>query len=445
MNQQEQLALATDPATAADQLVSLADQHIEVDRALARHPNATADLLESLIYAVDEDGDYDRAVRTAVVSHPHVSANTFEELAAVYPEQAVRNPALLQLVNENPSLVWRCAQLLELAHCPHGLIDMAFAAGEYSVMLRALQNLELPERYRLQLAADRLDAAAIEVLDTFEAEQTDALTQAYVQTYRQQAVALPYAVPVYVPFDASDTTQRAAYQVICGFPFTCQAWPWPQDSNGGHMQPIAQIDLAKAGQTLGENLGDGLLQVWFPTDPASGNEGSWNPLVRVVPREALSDPLDGFYPENAPWLRARENADPGECLFGISEKKVPSARVEWVALGRMYPNPLWVTCDWCDGNPAIKESTKEKLRAQLESLPVPSMDTRYLDPKSQAIHLGGYVRGHGNEADLVSWTDDSRRLLFYVNEEEGIFALAVTFHRDESGKAVFRADLSSDH
>ena len=102
MNQQEQLALATDPATAADQLVSLADQHIEVDRALARHPNATADLLESLIYAVDEDGDYDRAVRTAVVSHPHVSATPFEELAAVYPEPAVRIPALLLLVTEYP-------------------------------------------------------------------------------------------------------------------------------------------------------------------------------------------------------------------------------------------------------------------------------------------------------------------------------------------------------
>lgn len=445
MNKQQQLALATDPATGADQLTSLADQHIEVDRALAQHPSATADLLESLIYAVDENGDYDRAVRTAVVSHPHVSASTFQELAAVYPEQAVLNPALLQLVKENPSLVWRCAQLLELAHCPHGLLDLAFAAGEHSVMLRALQNPELPERYRQQLAADRLDAAAIEVLDTFEAEQTDALTRAYVQTYRQQAVPLPYAVPVYVPFDASDTTQRVADQVICGFPFTSQAWPWPQDADGGHMQPIAQIDLSKAGQTLGENLGDGLLQVWLSTDPASGNDGSWDPLVRVVPRGALSDPLDGFYPENAPWFQARESEDSGECLFGISEKTVPSARVEWVPLGRMYPNPWWVTYDWCEDNPAIKEAKKEKLRSQLESLPLPSMDTGYLDRKSQAIHLGGYVRGHGNEADLVSWTDDSRRLLFYVSEEDGMFALAVTFHRDESGKAVFRADLSSDH
>jgi hypothetical protein len=46
---------------------------------------------------------------------------------------------------------------------------------------------------------------------------------------------------------------------------------------------------------------------------------------------------------------------------------------------------------------------------------------------------------------LVSWADNSRRLLFYVSEEEGIFAMAVTFDRDESGQVTFRADLSSDH
>lgn len=93
----------------------------------------------------------------------------------------------------------------------------------------------------------------------------------------------------------------------------------------------------------------------------------------------------------------------------------------------------------------MTESKAEKLEKKIEALDIPSMDSAYLDPKSKAIHLGGYVAGYGNEADLVSWADNSRRLLFYVSEEEGIFAMAVTFDRDESGQVTFRADLSSDH
>lgn len=444
MNQQNKLAIAQDTSTSADQLAAMAGQDIEIVRALALHPNATAELLESLIYTEDEEGNLDRTVRTAVVAHPNVSVDTFAELATYYPEAAVQNPALVGLVNADSSLLERCAHLLELPLCPATLLEQAFQFGSYPVKLRTLQNPSLAAQLRDQLSPVRLDADAKAALDQFEASQKDEQSIGYVHAYRQQARLLPYAVPVYLPFDASDPAHRLSDQMICGFPYTSLAYPWPHDFNGGYMQPVAQIDLIRAGEALGEDLGDGLLQVWFSADPSKANKGSWNPLVRVVPRAALSEPLDNFHPESPPWIQARENDDPGECLFGLSKNVVPTARVAWTTLGRMYPNPFWVTLDWCEGNPKIRESTKEKLRSQFKRLPLPSMDTAYLDPKSKAIHLGGYVRGQGNEADLVSWTDDSQRLIFYVSEETGIFAMAVTFHRDESGQVTFRANLSSD-
>lgn len=445
MNKQEQLALAKDAAATADQLAPLAGQHIEIDRLLALHANASTELLESLIYAEDEDGNYDRAVRTGVVAHPNVSPDTFAELATYYPSAAVQNPSLVGMFKKDASLLERCEHLLELPACPAKLLDKAFASGSYPAKLRTLQNPNLSAQLRSRLAPELLDAEAKAALGKFEAKQKDELSKGYVQTYIQQARPLPYAVPVYLPFDASDPAHRLADQVICGFPYTCAAWPWPQDFNGGHMQPIAQLDLTRAGEALGENLGKGLLQVWFSVDPTSANKGSWRPLLRVIPREALTEPMDSFYPADAPWDPARESDEWGGCIFSHSRKTVPSARVQWAALGRMYPRPYWVMNEWCDNTPKMTESKAEKLEKKIEALDIPSMDSAYLDPKSKAIHLGGYVAGYGNEADLVSWADNSRRLLFYVSEEEGIFAMAVTFDRDESGQVTFRADLSSDH
>jgi len=80
----------------------------------------------------------------------------------------------------------------------------------------------------------------------------------------------------------------------------------------------------------------------------------------------------------------------------------------------------------------MNQDLQEKLSMLIEDLGLPCMDGSYLDERSQAVHIGGYVRPSGNEADLVSWTDDTSRLLFYVSEPAGIFTMAVTFRRDES-------------
>lgn len=444
MEKDQALELARNSQTDAEMLASLAGQHIAVDRALACHPNATGELLESLIYAEDEAGNFDRTVRASVVSHPNVTSGNFAELACLYPEAAVRNPSLMQLVAVNASLLWRCGQLLEQPACPVGLIELAFESDSHSTMFPALRNPNLPEPLRQRLGPATLYAEAETLLDEFEAAQVDELTRSYVRVYRNQAIALPYAVPVYLPFNAEDRNHRVADQVICGFPFTSQAWPWPQDRNDGFMQPIAQIDLVNAGQLLGEALGDGLLQVWFSTDPGEDDAGSWSPLLRVVPRAMLTEALSHFYPGEVPWDPARESDEGGDCIFGLPRSLVPSARVAWIPLGRMYPRPWWVTQSWCEGQPRMNQDLQEKLSMLIEDLGLPCMDGSYLDERSQAVHIGGYVRPSGNEADLVSWTDDTSRLLFYVSEPAGIFTMAVTFRRDESGQPIFEVRLSRD-
>ncbi|MDZ4129305.1 MAG: hypothetical protein U1E02_34795, partial [Hydrogenophaga sp.] len=152
MNKLEQLGLAKDAAARADQLTPLAGHHIEVDRLLALHANATAELLESLIYAEDEDGNYDLEVRTAVVAHPNVSSDTFAELATHYPAAAVQNPLLVGLFKKDASLLESCAHLLELPACPAKLLDKAFASGSYAAKLRTLQNPNLSAQLRGRLA-----------------------------------------------------------------------------------------------------------------------------------------------------------------------------------------------------------------------------------------------------------------------------------------------------
>ena len=91
MDKKEQLKQACDPATIAEDLMTLAGHDIEVDRALARHPSATAEILDLIKYAEDEEGNLDREVRTAVVRHPNVSTVTFRELSAQYPKDAVKD------------------------------------------------------------------------------------------------------------------------------------------------------------------------------------------------------------------------------------------------------------------------------------------------------------------------------------------------------------------
>lgn len=149
MDNLEQLKQASDPATSVEDLMTLAGHAIEVDRALARHPSATAELLESIMYAEDEDGNFDREVRTSVVQHPNVSTATFCELSAQYPKDAIKNPSMDALLKANSELLVSCSALLELEGCPEGWLKRGASSSWYPVKLQTLRNPKLTEKFVL--------------------------------------------------------------------------------------------------------------------------------------------------------------------------------------------------------------------------------------------------------------------------------------------------------
>ena len=441
MDMQDQLEQASNPATSAEDLMALAGHDIDLDRTIARHPNATAEILESIMYAEDEDGNYDREVRTAIVRHPNVSSATFCELSAQYPKDAVTNPSMDALLQANPELIETCSLLLELDGCPDSWLKRGVSSSFYPVRLQTLRNPKLPEKLRSRLSPERLVNEAESNLEKFKEKQKDDLAAEFVEEYIKVAERLPYAIPSFCNFDPKNPDHRVADQVICGFPYTSKSWPWPQDAAEKFMQPVAQIDLSNAGKILGKNFDDGLLQIWFSVDPDSKVKGSWDPIVRFIPRQSLIEPLDEKYPPDAPWNPTRESDPEEELLFGLSKELVPSARVDWIAAGVMFPRPTKALSQWLENRSLSFSSDIEKIEAKIEKLKVPGLGNCF-DEKSRALRLGGYVFGYGNEADLIAWKSNDDQLLLYVSVE--FFAMAVTFSKDQSGKYTFEARISCD-
>ena len=441
MEMQDLFKQASDPATSPEDLMVLAGHFIDVDRVLAQHPNATAELLESIMYAEDEDGNYDREVRTAIVRHPNVSSATFCELSAQYPKEAVTNPSMDALLQANSELIDSCGYLLELDGCPDSWLKRGVSSSFYPVRLQTLRNPNLPEKLRARLLPEKLVNESELNLKKFKEKQKDFLAADFLEEYIKAAERLTYAIPSFFKFDPKNPEHRVADQVICGFPYTSNSWPWPQDAAGKFMQPVVQIDLSNAGKILDKDFDDGLLQVWFSVEPDSKVKGSWDPLVRFIPRKSLREPLDENYPPDAPWNPSRESDLDEELVFGMPNEIVSSARVEWITAGVMYPKPTKALNQWLKDRSLSFDPDIEKIEAKIEKLKIPGLGNCF-DAKSRALRLGGYVFGYGNEADLISWKSNDDQLLFYVSVE--FFAMAVTFSKDPGGNYIFSARISCD-
>jgi len=132
--------------------------------------------------------------------------------------------------------------------------------------------------------------------------------------------AKTFAPAKFLAQDQFNPEHRMA-DLVGGIPFTSDAFSWPVTPGSGlHMQPIVQINLETAGQHLNLDLGVGLLQVWafvFQTADELSDNLDDPFLLRIIPLNALQDPLNAFIPDFRPWTCSEDDPNFGTagCLM----------------------------------------------------------------------------------------------------------------------------------
>lgn len=123
---------------------------------------------------------------------------------------------------------------------------------------------------------------------------------------RYMVSSRPYCPASFSAQDSSDMNQRF-HDMVGGIPFTNAEYPWPETPQSQmHMQPLVQLNLSNAGEALGLDVGEGLLQVW------GGVYNTWDDcdfrdplLLRVIPSDQLHGSPSDFIPTEQPWLNKR--------------------------------------------------------------------------------------------------------------------------------------------
>ena len=130
---------ARDPAATAEQLQACAGQGDAIDRLLAKHPNASAQLLELLSHSSD------RATRKAVTLHPNTPKDALLKLAPQFPGDFFQNPAFDWLLIEHPNLMFDIGggvlkNVLKRAECPQSFMAWAATHGSEQERLAVAMN-----------------------------------------------------------------------------------------------------------------------------------------------------------------------------------------------------------------------------------------------------------------------------------------------------------------
>lgn len=287
---------------------------------------------------------------------------------------------------------------------------------------------------------DALYKDALRKLEQLAQAQPDPTLNKCIEIYAN--TSRPYCVPSFLPFDKNDPAHRLDDQFLCGFPFTSVSWPWPTNDKGIYKQPVVQINLTRAAELLGMNLGSGLLQVWGNID-----ENEQVLESRIIPIEYLEEPLNSFYPEDAPW----EESFSLRCTLNVDFDEYPPfgpecCRIEWLKLGRMfypsfhqriYENNKYDSIGDLDLSHDISSNLQD-LDESLEILGIPTSNLfDYLG--GQLCRIGGYQEGLD-----VPWNFFlDKPILFYFSVDYGVLvSLGVSYEKDESGEIVFSADVS---
>jgi hypothetical protein len=363
--------LAADPSTPRVELERLVGRSVELDHVIARHPN--------------------------------LSLKTFRALATQYPESVLANPSMARLIYEAPSLVNEMPKLLEQPSCPPSHLMEAARHGGKGKQLAALRNPAISHGLRAMLTPEHFfDDARIQ-LDAFAQREPMLVRRRFIQAYAR--MSRTYCLPRYRPLDRTNAADRLADQVGAGFFFTSTAWPWPM--YWGHpMQPVAQINLERAGKLLGEDLGSGLAQCWAV--PRSSYTREFETIVRHLPKAALFDAPDMTWPLPATWWELENEEARRGCGAGI-EPWWAGRRLDWIPMGRMFPEPLHaMTGEWAPMKLGFGDWYEAEVFARnIRRTGIPADINKYFG-QVESVRLGGFADGsdffeHG--AQWAGWDE----------------------------------------
>lgn len=143
---------ARDPAASPESLLALRDKDDATNRLLARHPQASAALLEKLSHSSD------RATRKAVCLNPNAQKDALLRLAPQFPGDFFRNPVFDWLLLEDPDMLFKLGQgvlknILKRADCPLSFLQWAASHGSEQEQLAVAMNPNAPAELIEILAA----------------------------------------------------------------------------------------------------------------------------------------------------------------------------------------------------------------------------------------------------------------------------------------------------
>ncbi|MFM9991828.1 MAG: hypothetical protein ACKVOY_10395 [Burkholderiaceae bacterium] len=136
-------SVENDQGASPDILMQLLDKNDATNRLLAKHPNASSELLERLSHSSDP------ATRKAVTSNPNTPTVVYIKLGQQFPKEFLTNPILDLLILENPDLLQEFSdnllvQLVRKQECPEEFLIWASSHPSEKVQLAVAMNAKAP-------------------------------------------------------------------------------------------------------------------------------------------------------------------------------------------------------------------------------------------------------------------------------------------------------------
>ena len=446
----EAIQVATNAGSTPDDLSLIVNKSVELNRLIAAHPNAIAAILSEVIEYRDPEHDrHDDQTQRIAIRHPNISKDDTLLLANRFPEDLFMNPAIDLIIAEDPELFEGNYDLLQARGYPLDVLRRVADGGTRAEQVSIARNPSLPLDLKNRLTVDYFYQRDLDALQQIASRQEEEVLRDCVNMYAN--TSRQFCLPKFLPFDRSDPSHRLTDQIFCGFPFTSAEFPWPTERLGNHMQPIAQIDLAKASSLLDVNLGSGLIQVWGGIESGTKVEL----LTRLIPENALMQELDWFYPQRTPWLD--QNYDFEGCVqSGIDQSDFPafsvsSCRIGWHLAGRMFYPSIYTRVFAPRPDDRLDHGfydRKYDLCCELDGLEE-ALDTARISrhrsfneawAEKPLVFLGGYSEALGN-----AWDRYPGNMLFYHSLDYAVMmTVGVTYQVDPLGKTNFSANWTCD-